>query len=108
MSETALSASIRAAILSMGYRCERVNSGSVPTRGGWYHGASTGTPDTIIVHPYGWLETKTDEYDLSEGQKKWHREHAALGVRIAVVRSVEQALRVVKGWAEDDQRKLGR
>lgn len=100
MSETALSRQIRDAINGAGWKCERVNAGRVPTRGGWFHGASAGTPDTIVVWPYGWLETKTPEYELSADQNKWHADAIAHGVRVATVRSVEQALRAVKGWAK--------
>jgi len=101
MSETDISRAIRATLTRAGYHVERVNSGKVPTRGGWYAGAEPGTPDTVVVSPvsaYGWLETKTDEGELNENQRRWHVKARRRGVRIAVVRSPREALAAVQGW----------
>ena len=103
MSETDISRSIRDTLTSAGYHIERVNSGKVPTRNGWFAGASPGTPDTIVVSPYGWLETKTPTGKLSEAQRKWHARARARGVRVEVVRDSGVALRVVKAWERCEQ-----
>lgn len=102
MSETEISRTIRQALTAAGYLVERVNSGKVPTRNGWYAGATPGCPDTIVVAPvfaYGWLETKTDEGELNENQRKWHERARRKGVRVAVVRTARDAVRVVNSWA---------
>lgn len=102
MSETDISRTIRQALTAAGYHVERVNSGKVPTRNGWYAGASPGCPDTVVCAPafaYGWLETKTDEGDLNDNQREWHAKAKRKGVRVAVVRTAREAVRVVNHWA---------
>jgi hypothetical protein len=102
VSETEISLNIRRALKLAGFWCERVNSGKVPTRGGFFQGASKGTPDTVVVSPvYGWLETKTPEGKLSDGQRKWHAKAKARCVRIAVVMSASEAIAVVRGWRRE-------
>lgn len=98
MSETDLSRSIRNALTTAGFHVERVNSGKVPTRNGYFTGASAGTPDTVVVSPYGWLETKTPEGKLRPKQREWHEKARRDGVRVAVVLTVRDALAVVMGW----------
>jgi hypothetical protein len=100
VSETDISRSIRKALTLAGYHVERVNSGKVPTRNGYFQGASPGTPDTVVLAPYGWLETKTPIGKLNENQKKWHARAEKLGVRVAVVRSASDAIRAVDKWAQ--------
>jgi len=111
MSETAISLTIRRTLTAAGYHVERVNSGKVKARGGWYQGATAGTPDTIVVSPasaYGWLETKTDEGELNPAQRKWHADAARRGVNVAVVRSAREALGAVKQWQGTSIRIEGR
>lgn len=104
MSETDLSRSIRDALARFGFWTERVNAGRVKARGGWHYGASNGTPDLVVVAPsYGWLEVKTDTGDLRDEQTAWHDRARNFGVRVAVVRSVEAALREVQAWATNDR-----
>lgn len=105
MSETDISRSIRSALTAAGYHVERVNSGKVPTRNGWFAGANPGTPDTVVVAPtYCWLETKTATGKLNPSQKRWHEKAKASGVRVAVVRSAAEALATVNVWRREDER----
>ncbi len=97
MSETKLSKEIRDALTDAGIWAMRINSGKVPVRGGFMHLAPTGTPDVLVIHPYGWLEVKGDS-PTSEEQVKFRERAAKSGVRHAEVRSVEDALRTVLSW----------
>jgi hypothetical protein len=103
MKETDLSKSIREALHLAGYWTERVPAGKVETASGsWMHSASKGCPDLLIVAPiYGWIEVKTAKGKLSDDQKAWHEKAAKAGVRVAVVRSVKEALEVVALWRRD-------
>lgn len=104
MSETALSRAIQDALEAMGALVVRVQSGSVPTGRGYMRLAPKGTPDLYVAWRgrQGWLEVKSvDGWNrVTEEQTEWHERAAKHGVRVAVVRSVEEAARAVKGWAE--------
>jgi hypothetical protein len=104
VSETDISRSIRRTLTAAGFHVERINAGKVRVRGGWFEGASAGTPDTVIVAParaYGWLETKTEETDLNPNQRKWHAEAKRRGVRVAVVRTDWAALKTAQQWERE-------
>jgi len=98
MTETQLSKSIRDTLERAGFWVERIFSGSARVRGGFIHGASNGTPDLMVLDPFGFLEVKLPGKDLENDQVLWHVKAAGLGHRIATVRSEEQALRTVMGW----------
>jgi hypothetical protein len=108
MSETDISRNIRKALAKIGLWVERVNSGKVPTRGGFFQGASKGTPDTVIVGPPpldgAWIETKTNEGELNDNQVDWHARAKRSGVRVGVARSVEQAIALVTAWRQKGKR----
>jgi hypothetical protein len=93
--ETKDQAGIVSALEGLGYLVIRTNSGRVPVRGGWMHLAPEGTPDLRVVGRT-WLETKTDKGKLSEAQKRMHARLTAAGERVAVVRSVAEALEAVR------------
>lgn len=101
MTETDLSRSIRKALAQLGVWCIRVQAGTIPLSiaGGarYIHGAEPGTPD-LCLPALGWLEVKAAKGKLAPSQAVWHARAAREGVRVAVVRSVEQAVRVVRGW----------
>jgi hypothetical protein len=106
MSETKLSKAIREALVATGCWVERVQSGVVPAVKGkrvhYVHCASPGTPDLLLVAPIqGWLEVKTPKGKLSDDQKRWHERAARIGVRVADVRSVRDALETVALWRRD-------
>ena len=103
MSESNLSADIRKALTLAGLWVIRLNSGSSRVRGGYIHGAPVGTPDLLIVAPvYGWLEVKMPgKYPTAE-QRAWHDRAEKEKVRVATVRSVEDALRTVQDWKNHD------
>jgi hypothetical protein len=98
-SETVLSKSIRSALERLGYWTMRINSGG---RRGRMSLASAGTPDILILAPvYGWLEVKRPgDGRLLATQRRWHDKATRHGVRVAVVRSVSQALAKVREWRE--------
>jgi hypothetical protein len=93
--ETKDQAGIVSTLEGLGYLVIRTNSGRVPVRGGWMHLAPEGTPDLRVVGRT-WLETKTDKGKLSEAQKRMHARLIAAGERVAVVRSVAEALEAVR------------
>jgi hypothetical protein len=65
--------------------------------------APAGTPDILVLHPYGFLEIKTATGEIRASQVLWHRTARGRGVRVAVVRSIGEALQVVGGWAHEDE-----
>jgi hypothetical protein len=106
MKETALSKSIRKALESIGCWVDRYQSGVIPALYGgkqrFIHCAEKGSPDLIILSPVmGFIEVKTKTGRLSDDQKAWHEKAAKAGVRVAVVRSVKEALEVVALWRRD-------
>lgn len=87
-----------AALRGLGYRVVRVHCGLARA----LHGdgivklAEPGTPDWVVVWPYIWLETK-DLAALSKPQLAWHAWAKSKGVPVAVVRSVGDAIKAVRG-----------
>jgi hypothetical protein len=103
--ETALSKSIRKALAALGCWTIRIQSGVIPAlyngKKRFIHCAEPGTPDVLVLGPLGFLEIKTAKGKLSADQKRWHDRAAKLGVRVAVVRSVKEAVEVVSLWRAD-------
>jgi hypothetical protein len=98
MNETDLYDPIKKTLERIGCIVTRVHSGKVKVRGGWMQLADEGTPDHHVMCPDGssfWLETKTQEGDLSPAQRRWHERAKKSGHRVAVVRSPREALAVV-------------
>lgn len=96
MSETQLQASIVDSLEKMGYLVIRVQSGKVRVRGGWMQLAPEGTPDLCVLSSHTtWLETKTLTGRLRPAQVAWHERAKKGGHRVAVVRSVAEALTAV-------------
>ncbi len=104
MSETALSKSIRDTLEIMGALVTRVQSGTIRGPHGTVHCADAGTPDLHVAWRggSGWLEVKDERGLLSDAQVAWHMEALRQGQRVEVVRSVEQAVRAVRSWAEKE------
>jgi hypothetical protein len=96
VSETQLSASIRGALEATGVWVIRMGVNMKRGKRGTQSG-EPGMPD-LLCPAYGWLETKVDEGKLSPGQRIWHDKAARNGVRVAVVRSVHEALMQVSLW----------
>lgn len=101
VSETQLSRSIQDALEGIGCLVARVQSGELRGAGGHHvQGAIAGTPDLWVAGHQGWqgwLEVKTPSGVISSHQEAWHSVARGRGVKVEVVRSVEQALRVVLG-----------
>jgi len=101
VSETDLSRSIRLALATVGVWVIRVQSGTIPAlysgRRRYIHCAEPGTPD-LCLPALGWLEVKTTQGELSPEQVAWHARAAREGVNVAVVRSVDAAVRTARGW----------
>lgn len=98
--ETELSRAIQDALESIGCLVVRVNSGAARGAGGHYMRlARAGTPDLWVCRLgwHGWIECKLPGEEPSPKQLAWHLAARASGARVEVVRSVEQALRVVRG-----------
>lgn len=102
MSETQLSASIRSALTRMGIWCMRIQSGRVRSRGGFVQLAEAGTPDILLVGPASvagsWLEVKVEKGRYETSQPAWHERAKKMGVRVATVRSMSEAVEVVRSW----------
>ncbi len=96
--ETKISKEIRDALTDAGYWSIRINSGTVRVAGGFMHLAPKGTPDILVLNPYGWLEIKTDKGVTSEAQIKFRERCAREGIRHAEVRSAAEAVELVTGW----------
>lgn len=98
MNETTLSAQIRQALESAGYWVERMQSGKAKVRRGYMQLCSPGTPDLLVVSPYGWLEVKVPGKKRNPDQIAWHARAKKLGIRVAVVTSAGDALAEVLFW----------
>lgn len=100
MSETVLSRSIRETLNQLGYWIVRIPAGSYNSHR--VHVAEPGFPDLVVVAPVaGYLEVKDPGEDLNDNQQKWHAKAARAGIRVAVVRSVKEAIEVVSMWRAD-------
>jgi len=97
MSETDLSRSIRLALTTLGIWVIRVQAGIHRVRGGTLHCAEPGTPD-LCLPGLGWLEVKAQGGALEASQVAWHQRATREGVNVAVVRSVSEAVQVVREW----------
>lgn len=111
MSETELSRKIQDALLAIGVPCIRIQSGQISIGSRRIHMAPKGTPD--LRTPYGWLEVKDPTRESTAKQRAnllrspkqvafaetWTRH----GDRVAVVMSVEEALRTVRAWQKQTQ-----
>jgi hypothetical protein len=106
VTETHLVRSILRTLQMKGVFCWRVNSGTRPMlqSSGRYviRGAPAGTPDIIgALSPSGTMfgiEVKTATGQVRASQQRWHDKAARHGVKVAVVRSVGEAVRVVEEW----------
>jgi hypothetical protein len=101
MSETALSRSIRLALSVAGFWCIRIGSLKVKKGKRMIRSGEPGVPDLMVQSPFGWLEVKRPGEELSDDQKTWHAKAARAGVRVAVVRSVREAVEIVSLWRRD-------
>jgi hypothetical protein len=63
-----------------------------------------GTPDILVLRPYGFLEVKTKKGKLSDAQRAWHSMAESEGIRVQVVRSISDALGAVKRWEKEDNK----
>jgi hypothetical protein len=97
VSETQLSRSIQDALAGVGLWCIRVHSGKVRVRGGWLQLAEPGTPDLYCI-ALCWFEVKLPGQKPNADQLKWHARAKAMGEKVYVVSSVEEA--VEHGLAE--------
>jgi len=92
-SETAIQSAGIELLETHGFRAERINCGrSRGFHGGILHHARKGTPDTLVVWPYGWIEFKRPGEELNEDQKEWHAWAEENGVPHTVAYSAEDAL----------------
>lgn len=108
MSETDLVRAIIGALQLKGIWCWRVNSGVTVLGSGKskrvIKGAPAGSPDIEGIFPPGsgrffGLEVKTETGRVLASQQRWHEKARGQGVRVAVVRSVAEALEAVRGWS---------
>lgn len=98
--ETDLASQIRDAINGLTLaKVWRENAGAVPTRGGYMHLAPAGTPDIVGYLPGGRfvaLEVKRPKEKERPAQLEFLTRAQQLGCLVGVVRSVEEALKLVR------------
>lgn len=108
MSEAQLLRSVLDALRMLPSVCHalRLNAGATVLKVGetrrMIRGCESGTPDILVMLDGGrcvWLECKTDKGRVTETQKSWHTMAAALGHRVAIARSVEDAIAAVRSEA---------
>ena len=104
MSETDLSRSIQAALEASGVWVERIQAGQHRVKGGYLRCASPGTPDLLCVELSLWLEVKTGNGKPRPSQELWHARAKSKGLRVAIVRSVSEALDAVNMWRVEVKR----
>ncbi len=106
MSESVIQASIVEGLERCGLLVFRLQCGLAK---GWKGGRMTlcppGTPDLLVVGRC-FLETKTDETDLSDVQRRMHALIRAAGWEVYTVRGLGEALSAV-GLCTVDRRLLG-
>lgn len=105
--ETSLSKAIQQSLTLEGCRCIRIQTGIIPAlydgKKRFIHCAPNGTPDLLVITPmlsrsrlqaaeFTWLEVKTATGALTKEQAAWHQWARVNGVRVAVVRSVSEAV----------------
>jgi hypothetical protein len=102
MNETDLSKGIRQALRAKGCRVIRVQTGIIPALYGatkrFIHCAENGTPDWLVIREpavYTWLEVKIEGGRLTPAQQAWHEWAVSAGLRVAVVRSISEAIAAV-------------
>lgn len=99
--ETALVRAIIDALEATGHMVVRVQSGRLNLGNRWMHAGAPGVPDLTVIATggrVGFLEVKTSTGHLSPTQTLWHARAKLNGARVAVVRSVAEALETVRGW----------
>jgi hypothetical protein len=95
VSETDLSRDIQRSLGKLGIWCIRVHAGKVRVARGWMQLAEPGTPDLHCPALALWLEVKTQGGALEASQVAWHQRATREGVKVAVVRSVSDAISAV-------------
>lgn len=104
--ETKIVAAILAWLTAARVWAWRANSGTIVLGKGTnkrvVRGSPAGTPDILLVLPggrLGGLEVKRPVNGrVSESQLEWHAKAAEHEVRVAVVRSVREAMQTVEAW----------
>lgn len=105
MAESHTQRKIRNALAFRGIWTERINSGTVRlSGGGTVKLADPGTPDLLVLRPYGFLEVKEPGKKLRKTQVAWHAKARKHGIRVEVVYTWEDAVAVVARWGLQDRR----
>ena len=100
ITETELSKRIAMALDVVGIWCIRIPAAQLRLGRRAIHVAEPGTPD-LCLPSLGWLEVKTVAGRVSSEQQRWHDRARRLGVRVAVVRNVRDAVRTALEWRSD-------
>ena len=103
MGETQTSKAIRDALEQLGVWVIRLQVGSFRVGGRYVRSGEPGLPDLWCPALNACLEVKTQDGALSAEQTLWHQRAKEAGVRVAVVRSVSEAVKVVTLWQRLDE-----
>lgn len=109
MRETDLQRAILQALEAKGFWAMRLNSGITPIAATESHArrviraAPKGTPDILLLRPFGFLEVKTKDGLLRPTQIAWHQRAGKAGIRVAVARSILEALTTAVAWDREDR-----
>lgn len=106
--ESELSRAVRLALTAKGAWVIRIQSGTIPVGQGtakrFIHCGEPGCPDLLVMYSgrdcvarFCWLEVKTKTGKLSATQSAWHMRAATRGVRVHVVRGLNEAMGAVFG-----------
>ena len=106
MKETELSKAIRDALTALGIWNLRIQAGMIQVGKRWIGLSEAGTPDVCLPSYDGkgnsaWLEIKTATGKVSDVQKAWHARAVKENVRVAVVRTVKEAIDTVTAWKKE-------
>lgn len=97
--ETELMGKVRRKLEDLTCWVERLQSGTLRAKRGWFHGCSKGTPDLMVLWPVQcFLEIKLPGEKLNKDQVDWHRRARTAGIEVYVVESVDQACALAIEW----------
>lgn len=107
-SEADLLRAVTSALTLAGHHVLRLQSGKVPVKRGFMQLCPLGTPDLAVLSRAGrttFLELKRDAASKPTAEQlRWHAMAVGLGHRVAVVRTVQEAVDAIGGAMLPEER----